>query len=171
MKIKRVAIIMIFLLLSVIIFGCSANTTYEPILRLHIRANSESATDQEVKLKCRDEVNAYLASLPKSKSFDEAYQRVQSNLKNIERICDEVLNRNGFSYKSRAKMSYEYFPARSYDGYYVCEGMYDALVIELGKGEGHNFWCVIYPSLCFGKISPEYKSYIWEWLQSLEEDG
>ena len=71
------------------------------------------------------------------------------NLEEIEKVADSVLNENGFSYSSKAGVRNELFPTRKYDDLVLDGGYYDALIIELGDAKGDNWWCVVYPPLCF----------------------
>ena len=125
------------------------------LLRLHIRANSNAVVDQSVKYEIRDAVVEYLT--PKVctvQSFGEAKDIINANLNNIKLIADNVLSSKGFDYVSNPKINNEYFPTRSYEGYVVENGYYDALIIELGEAKGDNWWCVVYPPLCF--VNTEY---------------
>ncbi len=151
----------IFCVLS-IFSGCKDNNTYDgELLRLHIRANSNDALDQAVKLRVRDEVNAYITDNIDKSSFDAAYREIGKRLDALSAIATRVLRANGFSYTARAKLTNEYFPSRMYRDVTVPEGYYDALVIELGDGKGDNWWCVVYPPLCYGE-NFRYKSILAE---------
>lgn len=119
-------------------------------LRVHIRANSNEVYDQSVKMKVKTAVVDYLTpKLTNGKTFNDAYNILNSNLNNIEKVCDDVLSDNGYLYKSKAYLNDEYFPTRSYGELTLENGFYDALIIELGSGKGDNWWCVVYPPLCF----------------------
>ena len=74
---------------------------------------------------------------------------VQDNLDNVESVADSVLSENGFEYKSTAYISEEYFPTRVYGDTTLEAAVYDAIIVELGEGVGNNWWCVVYPPLCF----------------------
>ncbi len=160
-----VLVIMALIFASPSIFcGCTANNSYDgELLRLHIRANSDSAVDQAVKLKVRDAVNAYICKNVHKDTFEEAYADIGARLSDITRIAVGVLKAEGFSYGARALLTNEYFPARQYGETLVKEGYYDALIIELGCAEGDNWWCVIYPPLCYGEGDEfKYKSFFAE---------
>ena len=147
---------------SSIFLGCNDNNTYEgELLRLHIRANSNDKADQAVKLKVRDAINAYIEGNIHKSTFDEAYGEIGERLDIISDIADRTLRANGYCYGARAKLSYEYFPSRMYHDVTVPEGYYDALIVELGSGKGDNWWCVIYPPLCYGEDF-KYKSFFAE---------
>ena len=137
-------------------FGCSTHTTIEEgygLLRIHIRANSNDKDDQAVKILVRDKIAQTLSSdLRNASSLDKAKQIVSDGLTTLEAIADEVLRKNGKTYTSNARLSYEYFPTRAYKDIVVESGYYDALVITLGEGSGDNWWCVIYPQLCYETI-------------------
>lgn len=149
--------------------GGSANAEY---FRIHIRANSNSAEDQNVKYEVKDEVVEYLIPLlSEVETKEEAENIMRENLENIERVADEVLCEHGFNYKSRAYISFEEFPTREYGDLVLDEGFYDALILALGTGEGDNWWCVVYPPFCFleSKKSENYVyiSKIWEIINSV----
>ena len=87
---------------------------------------------------------------------------VLNRLKNIEEVANEVLKENGFSYGSKANVERETFPTRVYGEYVLPAGEYSALILRLGSGEGDNWWCVVYPPLCFtgDRVSYVYRSKI-----------
>ncbi len=121
------------------------------LLRIHIRADSNDKADQAVKLLVRDAVTQILSSsLRNATSLQEAKSIVSDKQTTVRKKANEVLRKNGFLYDSRVRLTYEYFPTRSYQGIVVESGYYDALIIELGSGQGDNWWCVLYPSLCYG---------------------
>ncbi len=156
-------LICVLFAVSPIFCGCTANNNYDDLLRLHVLANSNSSIDQSVKLKVRDEVNAYIESNIKRSTFEEAYEAIGDKLDEISEIAENVLVENGFDYGARARLDNEYFPARQYGDTVIESGYYDALIIELGDGAGDNWWCVIYPPLCYGEDNSfEYKSFFAE---------
>lgn len=140
-------------------------------LRIHIRANSNDIGDQTVKYKIRDEIINYLTPLISDcNSKEEVESIVKSNFLGLKELTDRILNENGFSYKSKIKLTEEEFPTRTYDGYTLDSGFYDAIIVELGEATGNNWWCVIYPPLCFSNFSGQnsqnivYKSKILEMI-------
>lgn len=159
----------IFVVVGVIFMcGCVHTKTDEgyKLIRIHIRANSNEAGDQAVKLKVRDKLNAMITDkVADAEVFSVAYSRLEKLLPTLKKAADEVLKENGYTYKSRVKLNNEYFPTRTYEGVVVESGYYDALIVELGEGAGDNWWCVVYPPLCYvssegGGI--EYRSLIAE---------
>ena len=134
-------------------------------LRVHIRANSNSAQDQEVKYKVRDAVVEYLTPIvAECETKEEAMKQIKANLDGAARVADQTLKSYGYTYGARASLRKEEFPTRVYKDATLAAGVYDALILELGTGEGDNWWCVVYPPLCFGggACKVEYKSKIAE---------
>lgn len=168
---KRTAIAAAVIFLCMLIFcGCEGHTNSEVrLLRIHIRADSNSQEAQSVKLKVRDKLTEYLTGeLIALTDFDDAVARVNERLDNIQAMADGVLRANGFGYGATAAICREYFPARTYNGYVVESGTYDALIVRLGAGKGDNWWCVVYPPLCYaqeGNGTLTYKSYIAEFIR------
>ena len=137
-------------ILFILIFSplkTSANSEY---LRIHIRANSNSEIDQSIKYQIKDEiVDALIPLLANCTSKEESAKIIENNFQYIESIADKILENNNFEYKSKAKLSYEEFPTRAYGDLVLNAGFYDALILELGEAKGDNWWCVVYPPLCF----------------------
>lgn len=141
-------------------------------LRIHIRANSNSDEDQSVKYKVKDEiVEALIPLLADINSFDEAKDIISQNFDYIENVANQTLVENGFNYGSSASIKNEYFPTRSYDEITLEEGYYDALILNLGSGDGDNWWCIVFPAFCFIQTKKidniEYISRIWEIIKSV----
>ncbi len=134
-------------------------------LRVHIRANSNSAEDQEVKYKVRDKVVEFLTPIvAECSTKSEAMEKIGENLDGAAAVADQTLRANGYTYGARASLREEEFPTRVYQNATLAAGVYDALILELGTGKGDNWWCVVYPPLCFGggNCKIEYKSKIAE---------
>ena len=133
-------------------------------LRIHIRADSNAEEAQAVKYAVRDRVVDYLTPLVADyESKAEAVRGVECNLAGIEAVAAEVLQENGFFYGAKASVKTERFPTRVYGEYTLPSGEYTALIVELGAGAGDNWWCVVYPPLCFAGGSGQqviYKSKI-----------
>ena len=165
--------LLICLIVSVIclpIFtGCASAT--DSVVRIHIRANSNSNFDQSVKLKVRDKIVEYITTkIDGCESCDAVKSVLNDNLDNIEKISDSVLIENGCDYVSTASINNEFFPSRDYDGVCFPADYYDALIIRLGSAVGDNWWCVAYPPLCFVDNSSdkiEYKSKLVEIINKL----
>ena len=128
---------------------------YDKTLRLHIPANSDSEIDQNVKLKVRDEILKLLEKpLSYCESRDEAAEVVQNMTKNIEFTANKVLSDNGLDYKATANLTTEYYPEKSYGDITLPAGTYRSLKIELGKADGQNWWCMLFPQVCVGTAKP-----------------
>ena len=162
------------IIIILIFLFCPLQNTQEEIeyLRIHIRANSNSIEDQNVKYKVKDQiVEALIPVLSNVESFEEAKEVVAQNYDMIESVADNVLQEEGFSYKSKAKLNNEYFPTRVYENLTLEEGYYDALILELGSGTGDNWWCIVFPAFCFTKTQNSdnivYISLIWEIIKSV----
>ena len=99
---------------------------------------------------------------------------LSNNLSLIDNVANSILKRNGFSYVAKSKLAVEEFPTRSYNGFVLEEGIYDALIVELGEAKGDNWWCVIYPPLCFTSTNTGsnvvYKSRILEMIKNAMGD-
>ena len=152
----------IFFLLIIIGFCFAFGITRQDdnksdFLRIHIRANSNLEVDQEVKYKVKDEIVKFLTPIISDcNSREDFISALQLNLKNIECISNKILAQNRFDYFTTAFINNEYFPVRTYDGFTLENGFYDALIVNLGSGKGDNWWCVVYPPLCFAKSGNNY---------------
>ena len=122
----------------------------DKILRFHVLANSDSKEDQEVKKKVRDAVGAMMEPrLAESRNLEETEAIVQRSMENIVEVATETLEENGYYYGASARLANVEFPVKSYGAYTFPAGEYEALQVTLGEGEGHNWWCVLYPNMCF----------------------
>ena len=150
-------VLVVVLIAAGMLWGCSASNNNigtsngdRPILRLHIRANSDSADDQAVKYTIRDDIIAFLEPrLGGAVSSSQAKDITNAHMHTLLNITRGTLSSHGFSYGATIRLSNEFFPTRSYGGIVFGSGYYYALIIELGSGTGANWWCVIYPPLCF----------------------
>ena len=141
-------------------------------LRIHIRANSNSAEDQRVKYLVKDRiVEVLIPYLSEVETFEQAKEIVRQNFSLIESEAEDVLLSEGFSYGCRADIRKEMFPTRTYENLTLEEGEYEALILELGSGEGDNWWCIVFPAFCFTKSQNSdnivYISKIWEIINSV----
>ncbi len=119
------------------------------ILRLHIIADNDSDEAQAVKLLVRDAVCAYLSPLPEGiDSKEEVCAYLSLHLSELITIADNVLQQNNCTYHASATIEKRYFPLKTYGAYAFPPGEYDALCITLGTGQGQNWWCLAFPSLC-----------------------
>lgn len=134
---------------SLIPFEAECNEISNEVFRIHILANSDSQADQNLKLKVRDEILAYSEELFNSaNSKEEAEKIVQENLAEIIAVAQKKVYDEGYDYKVNAEITNMYFTTRCYEQFTMPSGMYDALRVTIGEGEGQNWWCVMYPSIC-----------------------
>ena len=148
-----------------------ADTDY---LRIHVRANSNEQIDQSIKYIVKDKVVEFITPYAAQCTDKQtAITVIGGILDEIEDVCDRVLEENGFNYVSKASVRAEEFPTRVYGDLTLESGIYDALIIELGTGEGENWWCVIYPPLCFtsGTADVQYRSAIYEIIQRFKRNA
>lgn len=122
----------------------------EKILRFHVRANSDSKQDQALKLKVRDAVGTYMQqTLAGTEDLKECIQVVQSRLSDLVEVAQQTVAQEGYDYPVTARIAQTKFPEKSYGDYIFPAGMYQALNVVIGNGEGQNWWCVMYPNMCF----------------------
>ena len=134
-------------------------------LRIHLRADSNAQEAQAVKYRVRDDVVDYLSPLVATyETKTAAVDGVRAHLSEIAAVASRTLAKNGFFYGASAELTVETFPTRVYGEYTLPAGEYAALILRLGKGEGDNWWCVVYPPLCFAgeNASVVYRSKIAE---------
>ena len=122
----------------------------EKILRFHILANSDSDKDQKVKEKVRDAIGNYLApQLEEARDLSDTKNIVTRHMDEIVTVAEETLEKEGYSYGASARLATVDFPVKTDGSYTFPAGEYEALEITLGEGNGHNWWCVLYPNMCF----------------------
>lgn len=122
------------------------------VLRLHILANSDSETDQALKLQVRDAVLAYAKrEFTAVETKAQAMALAERELERLEQVAEQTLRENGWEMPVKASVENTFFPTKVYDnGTRLPAGFYDALRLEIGQAKGKNWWCILYPALCFG---------------------
>ena len=137
-------------LLSVTSFGAVCGQVREDVLRMHVIANSDSEADQAVKLKVRDAVlEAGGALFDGSMTVEDAQQVLQSDIDRLQNAAEEVLAEYGMDYGVTVEIGQDFFATRTYDDAVTLPaGVYTAVRVILGNGEGQNWWCVMFPPLC-----------------------
>lgn len=129
----------------------------QKVFRLHILANSDSQYDQNLKLLVKDEILKLSTELfTDAKSVNDARHIAEENIKAFENTAQQVVEANGYTYKVSAYTDEEYFNTRKYDGFIMPAGEYNTLKIIIGNGEGHNWWCVMYPSVCISGCTDDF---------------
>ena len=122
----------------------------DKIIRFHVRANSDSNEDQQLKLMVKDRVVSYLSSeMNASTSKDDSMSYIENNLDAIKAVALEVITEQGYNYTVNAYITKEFFPTKSYGDVTIPCGEYDAFRIDIGDNSGKNWWCILYPPLCF----------------------
>ncbi|HJV45251.1 MAG TPA: stage II sporulation protein R [Bacillota bacterium] len=123
-------------------------------IRLRIIANSDLPEDQALKRAVRDQVNAYLSTKVGSlQTMNQAEGVINKELPKIQQIVDETVANRGFDYKTNVELGVVPFPTKMYGQYVYPAGEYEALRVTIGAGQGQNWWCVLFPPLCFVDIS------------------
>ena len=126
------------------------------LIRLHVIANSDSESDQAVKLKVRNSVLEVLTPLLDGvTNVSEAENIIKNELPQLSRVAETNLWRNGKYYSAKAEICWENYPTRHYDGFSLPAGDYISLKVILGEGKGHNWWCVVFPPLCMTSVEDE----------------
>lgn len=151
MKVRCISLLcFLIIVLSGIGLIISKNEPVKEYLRIHVRANSNTQVDQDIKYAIKDEVVNYLTPfIAECKTKAQAKNMLSKNLKQIENIANAILSSHNFNYKAKASVRVEEFPFRAYNGVSLEQGFYEALILELGEAKGDNWWCVVYPPLCF----------------------
>ena len=153
--------IVIFILLILYSFICANNYVNavsadisSNVFRLHVIANSDSVKDQNLKYKVRDKLLEHMTSLCSNISAkDESIAIVQKHKEEFKSIALQVIHDEGFDYSVNINIGNFHFPTKTYGDISLPAGMYDALRVEIGEAIGQNWWCVMFPSLCFIDIS------------------
>ena len=122
----------------------------DKVLRFHVLANSDSEADQTLKLAVRDAVGSFMQEkLADVENLEECEMVVRQSLGEIEEAAAETIAENGYDYDVTAELEHTSFPVKNYGSYTFPAGDYEALRIVIGEGNGHNWWCVMYPNMCF----------------------
>lgn len=151
---RKIVISLLFGLMFSMLIMAYADETQKSIadslVRLHIVANSDSQIDQSVKLLVRDAVIDELSPIISNASNpSHAQQIINDNLSLVEKAAQSVLKKNNLGYGATALCTISHFPTKQYENITLPAGNYNALKIILGNGDGQNWWCVMYPPLCF----------------------
>ena len=162
---KKIILVIIVMLINTGFISCTnlngrENVSYNDelvyedivneIIRFHVIANSNSEEDQNLKLKVRDKVIEFVSyNLKDCTSIDESRKFIIDNKSKIEEIAKEVVKENGYSYDVTSALSRENFPDKVYGDVIFPQGEYEAYRILIGEAKGENWWCVMFPPLCF----------------------
>lgn len=158
-KVKMVIILtfLLFIYTTVCAMSYAQNISTDianSVFRLHVLANSDSKEDQALKYKVRDNLLKYMNTICKNcSSKDEAILLVEQNKENFEQIALQTIKDEGYSYDVTINIGNFEFPTKHYGDISLPAGFYDALRVEIGEAKGQNWWCVMFPPLCFVDIS------------------
>lgn len=156
---KRFLIIFIlfitYILLSIFSYSNAVSSDISnSVFRLHVIANSDSKEDQDLKYLVRDELIKYMNTISENiSSKEEAIRLVEENKEEFYTIAKKVISDNGFNYDVNIEIGNFSFPMKTYGDISLPAGFYDALKVEIGSALGQNWWCVMFPSLCFVDVS------------------
>jgi len=145
----------LFLLLSAYSYvNAVSNNLADSVFRLHVIANSDSKEDQELKYKVRDSLIEYMNTLTNDmNSKEEVIEIAKAHLEDFKEIAQNVVKENGYNYDVNVEIGNFSFPTKTYGDISFPAGFYDALKVEIGKAEGQNWWCVMFPPLCFVDVT------------------
>ena len=130
---------------STIMFNNISNS----FIRFHVVANSNSTEDQIIKYKVRDSIMNYISPfLKKAHTKKDAIKIINNHLDELNIISKSLIKDEGIDYSINISVRESYFPTKDYETFTLPEGYYDALIIELGKAQGQNWWCIMFPSIC-----------------------
>lgn len=145
--------ILVFIYIALLSFNYSkaiSSNLSDSVFRLHIIANSDSSADQELKLKVRDKIIEYMNTLTSNSSDKkDVISIVNNHLDSFKEIALNTIKENGYNYDVNIEIENFHFPTKSYGDISFPAGNYDALKIEIGDAIGQNWWCVLFPPLCF----------------------
>lgn len=157
LKMVIILTFLLFLYTSICAISYAQNISTDianSVFRLHVIANSDSQEDQDLKYKVRDNLLNYMNSICKNcESKEEAISIVEKNRTTFERIAMDTIKEQGYSYPVKINIGNFEFPTKNYGDISLPAGYYDALRVEIGEAKGQNWWCVMFPPLCFVDIT------------------
>ena len=178
-KFKRFFILTVLLILYIFVSAMSYSNAVctnisDSVFRLHVIANSDSIEDQNLKYIVRDSIIDYINNISKNASNKEDIIKIaKDNLEKIEQIALKTIQDNGYNYSVKVSVGNFAFPSKQYGDITLPPGYYDALKVEIGEAKGQNWWCVMFPPLCFvdvtsGIVPDESKEIMKENMQTKE---
>lgn len=134
---------------SICSFAKTSEEIHSDVLRLHVIANSDSSVDQNLKLRLRDYILEEGEDIfDGSVNVENAVKKIEPKLAELEKSAETFVKNAGFDYDVKITLSNEYFTTRTYESVTLPAGKYLALRVVIGSGEGHNWWCVMFPPMC-----------------------
>lgn len=158
-KFKRFSLLLILFFIYTIICAVSyvnavSNNIQDSVFRLHVIANSDSSEDQNLKYIVRDKVLEYINSISSNEnSKEDVISLANQNIDEIQKIAENTIHENGYDYSVKLNIGNFAFPTKTYGDISFPAGYYDALKIEIGEAKGQNWWCVMFPPLCFVDVT------------------
>lgn len=170
---KKFSLIILFLMCTSLLVGCTENIenstsdvyaydeVKDSLIRFHVIANSDTEEEQNLKLKVRDGIIEYLYPyLNKAESIEESRAIISEREDEVVNLAIAIVRENGYSYGVTSELSRENFPEKAYGKIVLPQGNYEAFRVVIGEGQGKNWWCVMFPPLCFvditkGKVQEE----------------
>lgn len=157
LKIKKVKLFIVSVIIGVCVTATAQSYSQkvmadisDNVVRLHVVANSNGKFDQDLKLKVRDEIINYLEPVLKDvDDVKESRALIEKNISKIEEEAEKTIKKYGYNYNVTVNSGNFDFPTKEYENVKFPKGKYYALKVVIGKGEGENWWCVLYPQLCF----------------------
>ena len=149
---RNFMIILLFITIALCLIQVDISKQIDPqsLIRIHVLANSNSDSDQALKLQVKDAIVAYLApQLEQSHSLEESRSIIQSQIPQLTKIANETLALHNSSDTATLQYGHFAFPIKYYGNFSLPAGNYEALRILIGEAEGRNWWCVLFPPLCF----------------------
>ena len=148
-------VLILFLVLSAYSYSYAISENLSNnVFRLHVIANSDSTEDQELKYKVRDSLISYMKTITNTNNTkEEVIEIAKMHIKDFENIAKTVIKENGYNYDVKVEIGNFSFPTKTYGDISFPAGFYDALKVEIGKSQGQNWWCVMFPPLCFVDVT------------------
>ena len=167
---KKLILISITIIVSIFIYKVQKEDTIiipDTAIRLRVIPNGNSSIDQSIKEKIKKYLENNTYELLKSeKNIEEARKLIKESIPDIEKNINRIFEENNYSKEYNVNYGNNYFPEKEYRGVKYREGYYESLVVSIGKAEGDNWWCVLFPNLCLADLEKkediEYKSWITE---------
>lgn len=153
----------IFLAITIVYTSLSGLTSTaenisDKVLRLHILANSDSSEDQSIKLQLRDYFLENSRDIFTGDNIEENIEIADNNIDYIQKLCNDYLEQ--YNQSASVSLTNEYFSTRVYDDFTLPAGNYNTIKIEIGEGRGHNWWCIVFPSVCLSSCSATMDEYL-----------
>ncbi len=148
-------VLILFLILSAFSYAYAINENLsDNVFRLHVISNSDSKEDQDLKYKVRDSLIEYMESLTSNiNTKEEVIKIANAHLEDFTNIAKRVIKDNGFNYDVKVEIGNFSFPTKQYGDISLPSGFYDALKVQIGEAKGQNWWCVMFPPLCFVDVT------------------